>query len=470
MDLIILGLAATSVGAASLVFIYYLIAALVRFTHRHRYSHLRGATFGDLKQQAAKHAYTLTLAGIPIPNDLEPRHVMLSGTTGTGKTVAMSELIEAALKRGDRAVIVDPGGQFVSWFYDPERDAILNPFDVRAPGWSVFNEIRGPYDYDKLAHSVVPPGTGGDAAWQHYAQRLFASTAKQLAERGKASTQALMDYAAARPLDELGALLAGTPEAQLCDKSNVRMAGSVRSVLATYLKSWNYLTPGDFSLRAFMADETKGSIYLTWREDQTATLKPLISTWLDILTASTLSLPPDNKRRVWLFIDELGTLQQLASLQDALTKGRKFGLCAVLGFQTLSQLRDVYGREQAQTLLANLGTLLVLRTPDPETAEYCSVGLGEREVLAQEHAKSFAGWLGLDGHSNSTAYRTKNLRLVLPSELQNLQDLAGYMTLPGAYPVAKVKLDYVARVGRHPAIEETRQEPLVDQVKQMLSL
>ena len=65
---------------------------------------------------------------------------MLIGTTGTGKTVALSQLVAEARERGQRAVIFDLTGAFIEAFYDATRDVILNPLDARCPSWSVFND------------------------------------------------------------------------------------------------------------------------------------------------------------------------------------------------------------------------------------------------------------------------------------------------------------------------------------------
>ena len=60
--------------------------------------------------------------------------------------------------------------------------------------------------------------------------------------------------------------------------------------------------------------------------------------------------------------------------------GRKRGLCAVLGFQAITQLRALYGREQTATMAAAPATKLILRTGEPDTARWSSAQIGEREV------------------------------------------------------------------------------------------
>lgn len=81
----------------------------------------------------------LTLAGIWVDPADEAKHFKLIGTTGSGKSTAIRELIDRALARGDRAVIADPDGGYLASFYDSARgDVILNPFDARSARWDLF--------------------------------------------------------------------------------------------------------------------------------------------------------------------------------------------------------------------------------------------------------------------------------------------------------------------------------------------
>lgn len=133
----------------------------------------------------------VTLGGVGIPPHLEPYHFLLAGSTGTGKTTLVDEALSTLIPRGDRCVICDPDGHHLSCFWQP-GDLILNPFDRRSPGWSIFNEVRKDFDYDRLAKSVVPNGHGPDAAWHHYAQVLLAESLRALMLRGEGNTAALM--------------------------------------------------------------------------------------------------------------------------------------------------------------------------------------------------------------------------------------------------------------------------------------
>jgi type IV secretory pathway TraG/TraD family ATPase VirD4 len=380
----------------------------------------------------------ITLGGHRLPREAETQHVLAVGTTGSGKSTLIEEVIAAARARGDRLVVCDPGGNFLSKFAK-SGDQVLNPFDRRSPGWSLFSEVRRDYDPDRLARSVVPDGRGESAAWHHYAQILLASVIRALVRSGEPTTEALISACTTTPVTALVPILAGTPAAGLLEPEAAKALASTRFVLAAHLAPHAYLRPGSFSLRQWLADGGPGSsAFLTWRADMQRALAPLMSAWLDILATATLSLPPDRDRRLWLVIDELAALGPLASLEEALTLGRKHGLAVVAGLQSTAQLDELYGRHRAIVLRSCFRTLVALgiaRT-DPDTAEVLSRSLGEREVERSEDGRS----LGDLGFSRSLSRRRVSERLVLPAEIAGLPDLRGYLALAGESSIRELSL------------------------------
>ncbi|CAO5681002.1 MAG: hypothetical protein HEEMFOPI_01425 [Holosporales bacterium] len=74
--------------------------------------HLLGFEVKDLKGYKAslkKHKVksNLTLDDLPYPFDAEVKHMMISGTTGSGKSNMMNHLLKAIRERRDKAVIVN---------------------------------------------------------------------------------------------------------------------------------------------------------------------------------------------------------------------------------------------------------------------------------------------------------------------------------------------------------------------------
>jgi hypothetical protein len=378
---------------------------------------------------------SVTLGGVPLPQQNEALHTLLAGSTGSGKTTLFTEALATLVGRGDRVIVVDPGGHHLAHFGQP-GDIVLNPFDLRSPGWALANEVRKAFDYYRLAKSVIPDGQGADAAWHHYGQVLLCEGLRALMLRGENTTAALLHWLTVASTEELAGLLAGTPAQGLFDRDAGKALASTRFILTSYLTPHSYLREGDFSLRDWLASES-GSLYITWREDMQSALMPLVGCWVDLLANAVLSLPPDPKRRLWLFLDELGGLGRLNSLESALTRGRKNGLCVMAGLQSTAQLDRNYGRESAIVLRSCFRNLVVLSLArsDPDTAEILSKALGEREVdRVQRSANS-----GAQGISKGASVQRATERIAMPSELAQLPNLTAYISWAGEEQVRLVE-------------------------------
>ena len=396
-------------------------------------------------------AAQVTVAGVPMPTAIETLHLLVGGSTGSGKSVLIREMAFSALLRGDRIIVADPNGDMVAKFHRP-GDVILNPYDSRGLGWTFFNEIRAEYDFKRFALSLVPRGqTKEEEEWCSYARLLLRETARKLCDVNQRSVAELFRWTTIAQPDHLKAFLAGTAAESLFVGADKALA-SARFVLSAKLPEHLSMPQGGFSLRSWLADPKGGNLFITWREDMAEALRPLISAWVDVLCTSILSIGEDRRRRIWMFLDELASLEKLPSLEDAATKGRKAGLRIVAGLQSTAQLERIYGREEAQTLRSCFRSLVVLggAKTDPRTCEDMSQALGEHEV-ERENLNRMSGW---KGESTSRQVQRTRERVVLPSEIASLPDLTGYLAFAGEYPVAKVKLDVVRFLNRVPAFEE----------------
>ena len=191
-----------------------------------------------------------------------------------------------------------------------------------------------------------------------------------------------------------------------------------------------------------MRAERGGWLFLTYRDDQMALLRYLVATWLELAIVEGLSLSENPTRLLWFIMDELDSLGKVTSLRGGLTKLRKYGGCCVCGLQTIAQLRDTYGHDEAQTLLSCLSTKLVMAAGDGETAKYFEDDLGVQEVERKEVSKSTSSSReGGPSRSSSESWRREHRATVLASEIASLPDLAGFLKLPGD-DIVRVNLAY----------------------------
>ena len=384
---------------------------------------------------------SVTIGGIKLKASQEPIHTIVNGSTGVGKTTVILEMLQTISARGDRMIIADPDGFYASRFAT-EHDVILNVFDKRSPGWSPFSEVRRAYDFDKIARSIVPDGQGHDAAWHFYSQVLIADVMRALLSSGHGTTSKLIHALTVMPAEELKLLVSSSSSVGLFDKDAARALASTRFILASYLKPFAYLKDGKFGLRDFLKSKRQ-RIFLTWREDMTASLAPLIACWIDVLCNAILSMPPDpelGKRRTWLVLDELASLGKISSLEATLTKGRKHSLCCIAGLQSIAQLDRVYGKETSIILRSCFRNLVAfaIAKADPDTSEAISRALGEREIDREVETSGRSS----QGSSSSVSVQRVRERLVLPSELNELPDLTAFLALAGDEPTLKIKLTH----------------------------
>ena len=116
-------------------------------------------------------------------------------------------------------------------------------------------------------------------------------------------------------------------------------------------------------------------------------------------------------------------LRRQAELETLVVRGRKRGLCAVLGLQAITQLRAIYGHDQTATLAAAPATKLILRTGEAETARWSSAQIGEREVTRGLVGQSTRLGESRDGFTIHPHRQVESV--VLASEIQMLRPFEG---------------------------------------------
>jgi type IV conjugative transfer system coupling protein TraD len=390
----------------------------------------------------SKQASNLSLGDLPLIKDRETEHMMITGTTGCGKTNAMNELIAQIRNREDKIIIVDTTQGFVDRFYDPRMDIILNPLDDRSKTWSLWEECTESYLFDEFAESLIPQ-TGYDPFWSQAARTVFSVTAQSLDDQGNHSLKKLLDITVYSPLKDVYPYFSGTMAATMMDPDADKTALSIRSTIASAIKCFEYLKTSDqnFSIRQWVLDPyQKGILFLSCSPEQRSSLRPLLSGWLSLATKATLSRPQSTQQKTWFFIDEISSLNKLPSLTHAMAEVRKYGGCFVIGLQNLSQLDEIYGTNMSRNICGLTGTKLIFRSPDAYTAKRMSEFLGEQEISEHGESISFGAHQMRDGVSLSEQKKQKST--VPYTDILSLPNLEAYIKLPCDLPVTKITFSY----------------------------
>ena len=387
----------------------------------------------DRKQKASH----LKLMDLPLIKDSETQHVLITGTTGSGKTNAFKHLMNQI--RDQKAVILDTNGEFVSRYYDPSRDTLMNPFNKHFPGWDLWGECQTSYHYDEIAESLVPQA-GNDPFWSQSARIVLSEILKNLCIRNECDIKKIIKTANMIPLSELHERLIRTKAAALIDPQSEKTATSIRMNLASHIACLEHLQEfhdNPVSIRQWIQDDSSnGWLFLAMMPAQRATLRPLLSCWLSIAIKSLMECCPHEQRRLWFMIDELPSLHQLTDLQLCLSEGRKYGACMVLGVQNIPQLEQLYSTQATQSLVDLCSTKILFRCASFAMAQKLSNLVGTQERQEIQEGISYGANDMRDGVSLNV--QTKEKLIIPPHEFTNLPNLTSYVQLPHGYPITKI--------------------------------
>ena len=400
----------------------------------------------------------LRIGPVPVPRRIETRHFAFLGTTGSGKTTALRQMLDGIERRGEAALVYDTSGEFIAHYYNPARgDIILNPFDARCAFWTPFDEISHPADADRIARQLVSETSSqDDDVWLETSRILVANMIRSLWAEKNCSLEALLEALQVKDKEQLKEWLGHTSSARTFANDADRATGSVLFMLAKAANLIQFLKVEDegedrFAFRDFIAklDNCEGAkpwIFVPRKEDYFEASKPLMACWLECAASAVLGLSPSPDRRIWFVLDELADLPRVENLARLLPEGRKFGAAIVLTFQALGQMRNRYGANIAEAMLACCNTKLFLQTVDQETRKWASETIGQCEVELRAATDTLS--IGSDVPRTTIATQRQFRPAVLESELR-LRPHQGYLLLPDGLPVARIGLtaDHITRRG-----------------------
>ena len=196
---------------------------------------------------------------LPLLKDTEYRHILISGTTGTGKSTLLKWLLAQYRELEYRVVVFDSKGEFVELFFRPGIDQILNPLDNRSNFWTPWADIYEQPHVDGIASSLIPSeeGEGDDKFWTQAARLLVASGFRRLRTRDLGE---YLHEVVRVDLGRLSKMVEGTDEAAILNKNIHKTALNVRATIASRVQPLRYLWKyrpeySPFSLRGFVKSD-----------------------------------------------------------------------------------------------------------------------------------------------------------------------------------------------------------------------
>ena len=384
----------------------------------------------------------ITFAGIEIPRESEMKHFLAAGATGSGKSVAIREVLGCAAWRGDRCFIADPDGGYLSRFYNPSRgDVILNPFDARSVVWDMLAEAPSDPQADQLVESLMPVlGGASEQGWTTRARTLLSSIFRVARDVPDVDNSEIFRLFAQADTVELTAWLSSTAAAPLLAEGAEKLLAGVRGTCTSAIQTLEYVSKMDggrrFSIVEWAKSDSCAWVFLPYQADQISALRYMISTWMRLAIFAQMSRG-EGDFPTWFVTDELDALGKMEGIDDALQRVRKFGGRCILGFQTIQKLRDIYGEGVSYAMAENCANRLLLRCAGGgrnSTANWASEMIGEVQYwkygTSSGKNKRTSGSTSA-GVTESVSRTLVTESAVLPAQIEQLPEFgSGYFKTP----------------------------------------
>ncbi|MCM8710557.1 type IV secretory system conjugative DNA transfer family protein [Clostridium sp. SYSU_GA19001] len=186
--------------------------------------------------------------------------------------------------------------------------------------------------------------------------------------------------------------LKSNPQAQkqfLIFKTSLRSPGtvdSIRSTLATSLalygdiKLIKTISKNSFSPKDLREEPI--ALYISYEPSKAKYLSPFLGIFYTQLIEKTMDFYTENSLPVIFMLEELQNLGKIQGLESILALNRIYEMPFLCCLQNISKLYDIYGQNNAMTILNCLKTKCILPSiSDLEALKYVSELCGETEVI-----------------------------------------------------------------------------------------
>jgi len=399
----------------------------------------------ELNRQVIKGgAGSYKLVEVRLPANAPMAGILMQGAQGSGKSLAIHDLMQQAFRRNKKCIIYDQAGEFYRAYFRPGKDFFFNPALVGSVPWSIFSEMKYAYDADTLAHAFLPPKAGvvhgASAFFEDAARALFSVMLLRLAKYGAVNTRDIANAIFELPDAEMEKLIEKSIASSAVGGDSKGQRQGVISSIAIYLNGIRAVQPGDWSIREFLDAPGDGRFFILGTDDTRAMFSPLYR----LILASSFAMISAKQEvvhedRFWFFLDEVHTLGDI-KLDDQLATLRKFGVSIVSGIQSESQFWTSMGKDRGDTVMNCFNTVLMLRVNEPSMKERAAKRLDRVEMDIVSQNQALAVNEARDGAGVNIQEREK--WLVMPSAMGDLKTCEGYLKIGGGFPAAKVNYSH----------------------------
>lgn len=133
----------------------------------------------------------------------------------------------------------------------------------------------------------------------------------------------------------------------------------------------------EFSMREIIRSGKQAVIFVEYDLARGNTLSSVYKILIDQALKYALGGREEERKKLYLLIDEWALLPRLKHMASALNFGRAQGIRMMCGLQNVSAIRELYGEAGAENIMAGFQSIVSFRLTDDRSREFMKKRLGE---------------------------------------------------------------------------------------------
>ncbi|MCT7596112.1 type IV secretory system conjugative DNA transfer family protein [Aliarcobacter butzleri] len=387
-------------------------------------------------------------------------HTFIVGATGAGKTLLLGRdyVYNKAKYKNFKAIIHDRKGDWISRYYDPKQDFILNFFDKRGFDLEVFTMIKEVRDIFGVVQSIVPPNPSSkDPTWDNTAKDILTGILFACLANGTKTNRAVKDFINLPKVKIVKQLqitrkkarenLEGEAQDTVVDGINQALNAieadttnaesftqNLKSRATFFTMQPNKKSGREVNLNEWIDNDKQSTIFLLNDVKASSFNAIVIAAFIDYFSRSLLTKVSNDdfekehgfRRKIHLYVDEAGSLQKINSIKDLFTLARSYGCHINFGIQDFAQAEEIYGKNTFEAILNSCSSKIILRANsvggDITTAKKSAELVGQTQYMTTEESFSAGTEIGANREGVSLARKKVTEALVQPSDIVNLNE------------------------------------------------
>lgn len=361
----------------------------------------------------------------------EVQSIQVSGNQGGGKTVVINSILDAAIKANHKMVVYDVvKGDYTSII--PEPLILLSAWDKRGKAWWLAQDIIRFSDCTAFALGMVPDNDK-DPMWTNAARGILIASLLYLIDKfgrdwgwKEFSTCVALPLAMQKEICDAYYPPASSSVADAQSKTTLSIKINLDAMLMPIWdlgRRWGEVERDPkrrFSVRQWLYDDNskiRKVVIHGNNEDPllTAAFGKALTEYM-VSRISGLAFKESSSRRIWFFMDELLQLGKLSCMSTLMAIGRSKGICVVLSYQNVDQVRQVYPAHEESKWSALMGIKIIPQCKGEASQAVVLREIGTREVERRNRTIS-----GTNGKTQvSDSWQRQEMAVMVGKDLETM--------------------------------------------------